>query len=158
MKVTDRHGRTWTIRRHWLRRDPGRGISARWRAARERRAARRRGRRSDDDGSSWFDWIPIPDDFLIVIAGVLAIVVFVFFGVPLLLGLFDLVFLLIMSVGGVIGRVLFRRPWTVEAVSDRGDRRELQVVGLRNSGLAKRTLASEVLRLEPPSFELRSGS
>lgn len=151
MKVIDRHGRTWTVRRHWLRRDGEGGIGARW------RRHRRRSKEDGDDGHilDFLDFLDIPGDgpfaaILFAIGALVTIVVLVVWGIPMLLVVFDLVLLVIVSIAGVVGRVLFRRPWTVEAVSDTGDQREAKVVGWRNSARAKRTLADEVLRLGPP--------
>ncbi len=60
---------------------------------------------------------------------VVAIVLLVLFGWPLVLVGVDLVWLAFVSIFGVIGRVLLRRPWRVEARSG-DERRHWYVSGL----------------------------
>ena len=45
----------------------------------------------------------------------------------------ELVIAILLALLGIGGRMLFRRPWTVEAVSEAGDRHRWRVVGLRAS-------------------------
>jgi hypothetical protein len=40
---------------------------------------------------------------------------------------------ILLALLGIAGRMLFRRPWTVEALSEAGDRHRWRVVGLRAS-------------------------
>jgi hypothetical protein len=53
---------------------------------------------------------------------------------PLIGVVADLILALLLTAVGVAGRLLFRRPWSVEAVSDAGERHRWQVVGWRASG------------------------
>lgn len=57
------------------------------------------------------------DDLLLVVALVAIVLFVVFVGVPLLVAILDIVVLLVLGVLGVAARVLFRRPWVVEATS-----------------------------------------
>lgn len=129
-------GTAWTIRRRWAPRP-------RWRGRRRERTrdpnAERRGR--------WLDWLPdIPNiDFgdelaagLLIVLGLVIFVVFmIFIGWPLLLFLLETLLIIpVTFVIGVIGRVLFRRPWTLEASGGPGRRVEWNVVGWRASSQA----------------------
>ena len=137
MKVRSLDGREWTVRRRWLPRHDG--FASWW----ERRRAERRGAR--DDGS-WWHALDIPVDLEGLALGAIAVAVlvaFVFLGIPLLLALLDVLVILLLAVVGVVTRVLFRRPWTVEAVSGQ-DRVERQVVGWRRAGEEVALLAHAV--------------
>jgi hypothetical protein len=50
---------------------------------------------------------------------------------PLIGVVVDLVLAILLTALGVAGRLLLRRPWSVEAVSDTGERHRWQVVGWR---------------------------
>jgi hypothetical protein len=50
----------------------------------------------------------------------------------------------VLAVAGVVGRVLFRRPWTVDAVDPSGARLAWSVVGWRASGGARRFIAERI--------------
>ena len=80
-----------------------------------------------------------------VVLGALAVlVVLLLFGIPLVLAIVDLVVVVVVVVGGALARLLFRRPWTVEACSDGGDRVVRHAVGWRGSGEAVDELATEI--------------
>jgi hypothetical protein len=119
-----------------------------------RRARRERG---DDSGGEWagtgFDFAlgglfdDGPTGLLIGIALVAGLVLLWFVGIPVLLGLVDLVVLLVVVVAGVAAHVLLGRPWTVEAVRPDGDvATSEQVVGWWRSGETRHRLAREVER------------
>jgi len=89
------------------------------------------------------------------VLGVVFIVVLVLFIVfvlgPLLLLLFDVVVVIALVVGGVIARVLFRRPWTVEAVAeDDGTELRFQAVGLAASRRLRDGVADRLARGQDP--------
>jgi hypothetical protein len=139
VRVVDPEGRSWRVRRQWAPRLEGRGFRARFR------------RRRRKEGDSWSDWLDLPFDLpdsltavLVMVALVAFIVVFVLFGIPLVLALFDLVVVVALVVGGVVARVAFRRPWTVEAVSVDGRRWCAQAVGWSASGALRRELADRL--------------
>ena len=71
---------------------------------------------------------------------VLVLVFLIFVGIPFLIALGELL-LLVLTVAGVVGRVLFRRPWTVDAVNDAGEHHTWELVGWRRSGEAQRYIA-----------------
>ena len=75
----------------------------------------------------------------------IAVIVFmVFVGLPFLVALGELLLVLVLAVGGAIGRVLFRRPWTVDAVGPDGEHHQWSVVGWRASGAARRFVADRI--------------
>jgi hypothetical protein len=68
--------------------------------------------------------------FLVVVAAAAA---FWWVVLPLLAIVVDATIVVVLFVLGVVARVVFRRPWTVEARSSRGDRFTRKVVGWRNA-------------------------
>lgn len=146
MDVVAPDGRQWTVTRRWTPRWVGRGPRARLAAARQARAQRK-----GDNRLRWYDWLDIPHfgdspgAFLAVIVVVILLVVMILWGLPLILSLIDVVLLAIAVLLSAIARVVFRRPWTVEAVASDGERRTRQVVGWSASGRAVEEWA-ELLR------------
>ncbi len=142
VRATSPDGDPWTIRVVWL---------PRWRALVGRFGGCRRDRLRDSDGpdvtrlgdaadvvsqsgggGSGSRLSELLDD---VAAGVLILVlIFIAVGLvwwialPLLLLVIDVLVLTFLFLAGVVARVLFRRPWTVEAKSDT-DVVEVPVVG-----------------------------
>jgi len=73
---------------------------------------------------------------MIAIAGVVALaVVVVLLAIPLLIFAAQAIWVLLLVLCGVFVRVLFGRPWTVEAATD-GEARTWKILGFRNSGRA----------------------
>lgn len=78
---------------------------------------------------------------------VIALVVIVFMvlvGFPFLIALGELLLVLLLAGGGALARVLFRRPWTVDAVGPSGEHHRWEVVGWRRSGAARRFVAERL--------------
>lgn len=75
---------------------------------------------------------------LVVIA---VILLAVFFVIPLLLTLVDLVIVLLLALLGFVAKIVFRRPWTLEARSDDGTVYRWKVVGWRASGQRRDEIA-----------------
>jgi hypothetical protein len=73
------------------------------------------------------------EGFLVGLALIVAILVLMFVVIPFLVALVDLLVLALLALAGFAGRILFRRPWCVEAVSDRGATYRWSVVGWRES-------------------------
>ena len=65
-------------------------------------------------------------------------------GLPLLALLLDFAWLVGAVLIGVIGRVMFRRPWRVEAVEVAGSRHVWNVVGFRAAGRRVDEIAAAV--------------
>ena len=116
-------------------------------------------------GNDWgLAWVPDPgavfvvDDRFGLVVGLLAAVVcvllFWWIVVPLLLAVVDVVVVIALVVGGIVVRVVFRRPWVIEAESADGRRYTRRVVGWRAACAELSSLAvqistgsAEVLRL-----------
>ncbi|MGW5666588.1 hypothetical protein [Micromonospora sp. NPDC003776] len=82
---------------------------------------------------------------VVFIAVIAAAALFWWVLLPLLLLAIDLVVVLVLLVLAVVGRVLFRRPWTVEATAANGETVTTEVVGWR-AALRRRDEIAEVLR------------
>jgi len=143
---------TWTVRRRWASRPRWRGRlrfgRRRFETIEERHASLRAEAKRERD-SRWWDFLDVPLDFgddffagILIILAVAAFIVFmIFVGWPLLAFLFEsLLILPVTFVIGVVARVLFRRPWTIEATTEawRGEpkRIEWHIAGWRASSEA----------------------
>jgi hypothetical protein len=128
-KVTSPDGRKWTLGRHWLPR-------------------RKRIKKVDiTDTGPDFPGLDGLDDlgvFGMIIAAILVAILAIFLALLLfnVIALaIELVIVIVAGIAGLIGRVVFRRPWMVFARS--GDRRfEYPVVGYLNSRRKLQDLAS----------------
>jgi hypothetical protein len=117
-KVTDPHGRRWTLGRHWLPR-------------------RKRVEKADLEFPDVLGGLG--DDDTGIFASILLVIALFFFAIFLALLLFNVVALaielsivILVGLATLIGRVVFRRPWLVFARS--GDQRvAYPVVGYFNS-------------------------
>jgi hypothetical protein len=108
------------------------------------------------DDSSWWWWPSVPDfdlgfdDLFGAIAGVIALVViglFLFTVVfPLIALTLELILFVLLIAAGVIGRLVFGRPWRIEAATIGTPRltREVKAKGLRGSREAIDDLATEI--------------
>ncbi len=151
---------TWQIRRRWLPHADGRGVRARFRRASSRRAGKRRDAEREaalrrDRGESskgrWYDHIDgggcldIPTDGVgvAIVVGIVVIVLILFFGGPVLLLGIDLLWFVVVFVAGAIGRFVFGRPWSVEAIDEAGERRVWKVRGFADAGRLRDQLDAE---------------
>jgi hypothetical protein len=131
-KVTAPDGTEWKLGRRW--------ISKRARLGRAKM-------RDVGDAVSWADGGA--DDLGIVgaiILAAIAIVVIVFLALLLfnVVALaIELLIILILVLGGIVGRVVFRRPWTIFGKSE-GREWEQRVVGWRASGRALDAAAQRI--------------
>ena len=78
----------------------------------------------------------------LVLLIVLAAAVFVV--IPLLVALLDVLLVVLLSLLGVVARIAFRRPWTIEAVASDDTRLAWHVVGWKQSGALVRDLADRL--------------
>jgi len=144
--VTALDGRTWTVRRQWAPRHAS--MAKEWLGRRRAKRRAQRGRESDDP--RWWEWFDVfwwpdgLDELLVAAVAIAVIVALVLLGVPFLLALIDLALVLLLFAGGVVARLVFRRPWTVEARSSAGDVVERQVVGWRRAGEEVTALAQQL--------------
>jgi hypothetical protein len=81
--------------------------------------------------------------FVVLVAVVLFMI---FIGIPFLIALGELFFILLLVVAGVIGRVVFRRPWTVDAVAPSGAHHAWSVVGWRASAAARQFISDRIAK------------
>ena len=135
-------GGAWHVRRRWAPRHLGADtIPTRF------RDRARRVRRRSADAADLADPGCAPDvgEAIVGLLAVIAIVLFmIFFGLPFLIALGELILVGFLALVGVAGRVLFRRPWTVDAVDPTGRHHTWSVVGWRASGAARQFIADRV--------------
>ncbi|MFT3852685.1 MAG: hypothetical protein QM733_08125 [Ilumatobacteraceae bacterium] len=147
-RVADPAGRVWTVRRRWV---PRLGAETVWGRIRRRVRGyyRRAGKWSDSDAAGCFD--VGADDLVAGLVLLAGIVVFFVVGLPLLIAVFDVLFVLLVAIGGVVGRVLFRRPWVIEARTE-GTTHRWRVTGWRASSQRLAELRSSLAAgVVPPS-------
>ena len=124
MRVTDPDGVEWEVRREWLE-------LPRW---------NRFAGRDVLDGGVW----GLDDsDLGAVVVLLVLVLLFVFVGIPLLVFLAGV----LVAVGGLVLRILFGRPWRVEASSERGEL-AWRVRGTRGSRRALHEIAAVLRRGE----------
>ena len=127
-------GTVWTVRRRWIPHREGKGISQRFR--------NRRRKRELDGLDLPFSFASDLEGLAIVLGLIVAFVVLLLFGWPLILLGIDLAWLLLVGVFGVIGRVVLRRPWRVESTNDT-QRLDWYVQGFRSAGRLRDDLANQ---------------
>jgi hypothetical protein len=136
-------GGVWHVRRRWAPRHLGsESIWARF-LHRSRKVRRRAADAADlpDPGCA----PDLAEGIFVFILVVLAVLFLIFIGIPFLIALGELLLIVLLALAGVVGRVLFRRPWTVDAVSPGGAHHVWYVVGWRASGSARQFIADRVL-------------
>lgn len=122
----------------------GRGLRVRWKQRRGRRRATRAEKSARERPSAhWWDAVEFLMDLDVVLV-IVAIVLLAVFGLPLLFALFDVTFVVIATIVGVVSRVLFKRPWTIEARSPSGLVETEQVVGWQPSRAGMKRLEFRV--------------
>ena len=122
-RVTAPDGTTWQVGRRWLPDKP-----TLWR---RRKRERDDSLRAGEDGG-WFPDIGIDEAFVFVlgiVAVVAVIVVLTTVVFPLLVLTLELLIVLVLLTGGLAGRFLLRKPWTIRARSEDG--RELSLARVR---------------------------
>jgi hypothetical protein len=156
ISVTALEGIAWNVRVVWV---------PRWRALARRFGgwrAKRTGRsdevvdgvlqvgsdiptsgRGGDGGSGLGD--DIAGIVIVLVAFVLGVALFWWVLLPVLLVMLDVVAVLVLLAVSIIARVLFRRPWTVEATAPGHDRLTTHVVGWR-AALRRRDEIADSLR------------
>lgn len=134
---------TWHVRRRWAPRHLGRHTL--WARFTDRM---RRVRNSTIDGADIADpggcGGDIGEGIVIVLVLLVVIVFLVLVGIPFLIALGELLLLLVLVIGGLVGKLLFRRPWVVDAAGPGGRHHAWDVVGWRASGAARRFVADHV--------------
>jgi hypothetical protein len=143
--VTTPGGEQWRVRRLFTVRL---GNENTW--GRLRRRARVGGRfvRGVGDATDAGCAADLVSDLPMLLAFIIVLVILSLLGVPLLLAVVDLIVIVLLTVLAISARVLFRRPWIVEATSPT-TRATWRVVGWRASGRAVDD-AAEALAHEHP--------
>ena len=132
-QVVDPQGRTWRVRRRWV------PHTVRWRGGRNVPDVDVPGLDLLDDELGIFAAIGL------AITGIVVVVVAVLFVIPALVFAVELL-VVVLAIGlGALARVLFRRPWTVEArIKGTNEGREWKVVGWKASGELVDTVAERI--------------
>jgi hypothetical protein len=134
--VVDPQGRTWRVRRRWVHRSVG------WRSE-----------LADplDVVHPDVSLLDVDDDLGvlavigIVVTAVATLAVFVLFVVPAVVFVVELLLVAVAIALGAVGRIVLRRPWTVEArVRGTNEGREWKVVGWRASGRLVERMADRI--------------
>jgi len=132
----------WHVRRRWAPRHLGsQTIWARF-LHRTRNVRRRTADAADipDPGCA----PDIAEGIVVFILLVVVILFLIFIGIPFLIALGELLFIVVLALAGIVGRVLFRRPWTVDSVSQSGAHYDWSVVGWNASGAARQFIADRI--------------
>jgi hypothetical protein len=150
-EIRDPKGRTWTVRRRWNPR-PDRPILRHTLSRQTERWAPR------DLFGAGAEAIPELLAGALFVVGFLLLGVFVYYVVvPLALLAIDLTIVVVVAVTAVVGRLLFKRPWIVEATDGLHTER-WDVVGWRASGDHARLVAQQLRDGLPlPESGLASG-
>jgi hypothetical protein len=95
------------------------------------------------------------DGIAIAVVAVVGLLVVLFVGLPLLVAIVDLAVVLLLATLGLIARVLFRRPWVVEAMSGEAAPQVLtwRVVGWRASAAKVYEVADQLEAGLSPAVE-----
>jgi hypothetical protein len=155
---------SWRVRVVW---------EPRWRAMARRYGGWRRHRQDDSSGASGLPdlsgvdipvarsggggfWNDLGDDILVGIAVIVGVIVFglLFWWLllPLLLLILDAVAVVVLLAAGIAGRVLFRRPWTVQASGGpEAARIAVRVIGWRAALRARDEMAGRLRAGDPPA-------
>jgi len=151
-------GQNWVVRRRWaprLGQDTAFG-----RLRRRMRALRRRARGLGEGIDAVPDGCVDVEALVIAVVVVVVVVLAVFFVIPFLVALVDLVVVLLLALLGVMARVVFRRPWVVDARADDGTVLTWKVVGWRASGQRRDEIAQMLAAgITPPDGDVaRTGT
>jgi hypothetical protein len=147
--VTSPDGHRWRVGRRWLDR-PLPNLRRRFRVNREKVA----------EEPTWFDGLMIPDfdllDFddspVAVIAIAIGALLLFLVLLPLIGVALELIVLLVLLWSGIVGRVLFGRPWVVVAANldDPQHSAAFAVKGWRRSGQAIEEVSRAIVVDGPP--------
>ncbi len=120
---------TWTVKRRWI---PRLGADSLWqRFWRRFRRMFGRARESADVADGCGADLGSGIVAAIVVMAVLLVLAFVIF--PAVVAIIDLALLLVLALGGLVARVVFRRPWLIDARDGTGRVLRWRVVGWRAS-------------------------
>jgi hypothetical protein len=118
----------WKVKRRWI---PRLGADTLW--ARMQRRFRKTFRRASDAADVGDGCLDIGDGLAATIALVIIVLALIFVVLPALVAIVDVVVLLALALGGLVARVLFRRPWLIDARDGTGRVLRWRVVGWKAS-------------------------
>lgn len=123
------------MRRRWTPRLGSETLSGRFR--RRIKGTVTRGRNIAEGGDALDVGCLALDDLFVglavAIVAIAVVLLAIFVVVPLLVAIIDVVLLALLALLGLVARIVFRRPWTVEARADDGTSHRWKVVGWRAS-------------------------
>lgn len=117
----------WKVKRRWI---PRLGADTLW-SRFWRRFRKTIHRTGDAAGNGCGD--VIGEGLVAAVAVIIAGLVLIFVVLPALVAIVDLAILLVLALGGLLARVLFRRPWLVDARDGTGRVLRWRVVGWKAS-------------------------
>jgi hypothetical protein len=123
-------GREWVVRRRW---EPRLGSETLWARFGRVATAPFRHRRKLRENADILGVGCLFDELAWIVGAVVVVVPLVVLVLPLVFAVVDVVLLLVVAGLGLLARILFRRPWTVEARAADGTVHTWQVVGWRAS-------------------------
>ncbi len=124
-------GTEWRVGRRWLPDKP-----TLWR------------REGDAEGGDWLSSAELDgadDVFVVVIAVVAVIATIVFLTTvvfPIIVLAFEVMVVLVLLVGGIAGRLVLRKPWTIRARAEHGRELTWRAQGWRRSGRVRDDVAA----------------
>ena len=141
--MTSPDGTRWHVRRHWLDR-PLPDLRKRFKEYRQ-----------ENTGEGMLDgfwFIDTGDSPWVGIALAIGVIVLVFVLLPLIGVAIELILLVLLLGSGLVGRVVLRRPWTVEAqnLDDERLSASYAVKGWQRSGRAAKEIATAIELSGPP--------
>jgi len=154
-------GTAWNVSLRWMPR--WRALARRFGGWRDKRQSRRTSLNAGDwvpdpttffdgdcghgGGGGWLD-VDLADNIIGAIVAIVALIVagllFWWIVLPALLLILDVIIVAVLTVFGVLTRVLLNRPWTIEVTAQDGRRFTKQVVGWRNAQAAITDAAAEI--------------
>jgi hypothetical protein len=130
--VTAADGAAWTVRRRWDPRNRAHGPRFRPRRTDLWTELGKSGKGDVVEGAGCLLEAEVIG--LVLLAAIVVALAAWFFLIPLILFLGEFVLLVVLVAASVVGRVLFKRPWVIEAVGPMEERHRWEVVGWRASG------------------------
>ena len=152
-QVAGPDGTVWEVRRRWVARFGPEAWSDRLAERFQQRRARRREKDVGDGTLDVADGCAVDglEGLAIVVVAVIVIVLIVLFVWPVIVALLDLLLLLLLALAGGVMRVLFRRPWAVDALAGDGTAHRWRVVGFRASGRVRDEVARALAQGRVPA-------
>lgn len=139
-------GQRWVVQRRWMPRLGGETLWGRFRkrirqAVRSARGIAEGTGEVAGEGAGCLLDLEAAVIFVVFLA---ALALFVLLVYPLLIAVVDVVILIVVAIAGLVGRVCFRRPWTIQARADDGTVHRWKTVGWRASRQRRDEIAQQL--------------